>query len=192
MDNQLTFSSLKLSDAGEYTCTVEIYDGTVVLSRRSRHTTIYLLGKLLYKGITIYYATYSLLFSFSVPSFEIILVTDDEQQPVLSQSNVTLTCIVEFNPLVDVPVAVYTNITGPQTAEMTLATRVKYTKYSGSLSVTPNTGTYQCTPIIDGLLPYIHGHQGSRSARKSLVVGMIHNVYWLKLIANLQSLYLYR
>lgn len=45
-DNQFTFSTLKLSDAGEYTCTVEIYDGTVLLSRGNKHTTIYLLGEL--------------------------------------------------------------------------------------------------------------------------------------------------
>ena len=76
----------------------------------------------------------------------------------------------------DVPVAVYTNITGPKTAKKMLATRVKYTKYYSSLSVEPNTGTYQCTPIIDGSSPYVRGSRGSKSARKNLVVGMIHDV----------------
>ena len=49
-DNQLTFSSLKLSDAGEYTCTVDIYDGPVLLSSGTKSTFIHLLSELLTKS----------------------------------------------------------------------------------------------------------------------------------------------
>ena len=115
-------------------------------------------------------------FHYAVPPFEITLVANDEQQPVLSQSNITFTCTVEFNQFVDVPMTVYTNLTGPQTSEITLATRVKHTKYSDSVSVKPSTGIYQCTTIIDNLSPYINDSQVSKTARRSLVVGMIRNV----------------
>ena len=49
-DNQLTFSSLKLSDAGEYTCTVDIYDDPVLLSSGMKSTFIHLLSELLTKS----------------------------------------------------------------------------------------------------------------------------------------------
>ena len=40
--SRLHFSSLSLSDAGEYVCTIDVYDGTVLLSSGSRSTSIYL------------------------------------------------------------------------------------------------------------------------------------------------------
>ena len=38
----LYFSFLHLSDAGEYVCTIDVYDGTVLLSSGSTSTTIHL------------------------------------------------------------------------------------------------------------------------------------------------------
>ena len=40
--SRLYFSSLKLSDAGEYNCTVDAYDDTVLLTSGSTSTSIYL------------------------------------------------------------------------------------------------------------------------------------------------------
>ena len=47
IDNQLTFPSPKLSHAGEYTCTIEVYDGTVLLATGYSSVTIHLPGQLL-------------------------------------------------------------------------------------------------------------------------------------------------
>ena len=115
---------------------------------------------------------------FSVPPTEAVLVTDIMQLPILSQSNVTLTCAVDLSPVVDIPVTVRIVWTGPNVTRWT-TTMEKYTKYLSTVEITSarpsNTGTYECESFTTILSPspYIRDTQRHAIARKDLVIGMI-------------------
>ena len=106
------------------------------------------------------------------------------QQPILSQSNVTLTCAVDLSPVVDIPVTVRIVWTGPNVTRWT-TTMEEYTKYLSIVEITSarpsNTGTYECEALTTISLPspYISGTQRHAIARKDLVIGMIttSNIY---------------
>ena len=116
------------------------------------------------------------ILSLSVPPSEVTLVTDTVHQPILSQSNVTLVCSVEFSPLVDAAVTVYTNFTGPHSGQITTATMEKHTKYVGRADLTnmkpSHSGTYRCESSAISSSPYIRRAQNSGAANKHLAIGM--------------------
>ena len=100
------------------------------------------------------------------------------QQPILSRSNVTLTCAVDLSPVVNIPVTVSIVWTGPNVTRWT-TTMEEYTKYLSIVEITSarpsNTGTYECETLTTILLPspYVSDTQRHATARKDLVIGMI-------------------
>ena len=76
--------------------------------------------------------------------------------PILSESSFTLTCTVELNPSVDVPVTINTVWTGPDGTILTSATRPEkksFTLYASVNTVhsvdSADSGNYTCTVSVE-------------------------------------------
>ena len=76
--------------------------------------------------------------------------------PILSESSFTLTCTVELNPAVDVPVTVNTVWTGPDGANITSAARPERKSFTLYTSVNTfhsvdsvDSGNYTCTASVE-------------------------------------------
>ena len=88
-------------------------------------------------------------------------LTSNSSNPILSGSNVTLTCTVELSPAVDVPVTVNTVWTGPSTKSVTASEKVtiieeSLTLYRSELVLksveSANSGQYNCAiEVVSGV-----------------------------------------
>ena len=85
-------------------------------------------------------------------------LTSNSSNPILSGSDVTLTCTVELSPAVDVPVTVNTEWTGPSTESLNPFTTIQesLTLYRSTLVLksveSANSGQYTCSSeVVSGI-----------------------------------------
>ena len=118
------------------------------------------------------------LFSFiSVPN-PTVTVTSDQPNPIGSVgANVTLTCIVELSPAVDVPVTVNTEWTGPywfrttNTAQPVIGSTTTYTSTAMVSSFgRDQSGDYTCTATVSSTSSLLTS-SGSHSGTTNVIVG---------------------
>ena len=96
-------------------------------------------------------------FLFTVPEHTVSLHSDSPKlTPILSESSFTLTCTVELNPSVDVPVTINTVWTGPDGTILTSATRPEKKSFTLYASVntlhsvdSADSGNYTCTVSVE-------------------------------------------
>ena len=101
----------------------------------------------------------------------IVSLTSDTPSPILSGSNVTLTCTVELIQAVDVSVTVNTVWTGPATTNApNFAVKESLTLYRSSHTLnfaeSADSGEYTCTISI--------GNRVEMSARTSIKIGTVY------------------
>ena len=95
--------------------------------------------------------------SYTVPEHTVSLHSNSPKlTPILSESSFTLTCTVELNPAVHVPVTVNTVWTGPDGAVITSATRPERKSFTLYASVntlhsvdSADSGNYTCTVSVE-------------------------------------------
>ena len=105
----------------------------------------------------------------------IVRLVSDTTNPILSGSSPTLTCAVELDPAVDVPVAVSTEWTGPDGSTLASAfppTMRSFTHYTSKAKLnyveSADSGAYTCTVSIDG--------KTVPTVERKVVVGMWNDV----------------
>ena len=174
--NILSFSPLRLSDAGQYICHVTASSDVTnerVANASSQSFEVSISGMC-------YWLKYPPIISMvimcinAVPEHTVSLHSNlPKLTPILSESSFTLTCTVELNPAVDVLVTVSTVWTGPDGAIITSATRPE--KKSVTLYASVNTlhsvdsadsGNYTCTASIENGVTEV-------SASTNVTIGMV-------------------
>ena len=107
----LSFSSLRLSDAGQYSCQVTVSSQYLhdALNVTSALFDVSIQGKLLLK---VFCTSIDDIKNIIVPQ-PVVRLVSDTPNPICSGSSPILTCAVELSPAVDVPVTVSTVWTGP-------------------------------------------------------------------------------
>ena len=168
--NTLSFTPLKLSDAGQYICTVtvdnEMYGAIEYVSVDSKFKIVQLLFTMTdHKSL-----------SHTVPAPLSVLVTSNKANPIRPiGSNVTLTCRVELSPAVDVPVTVNIQLTDPTGQSLAATTpSMDGSTYTSTSNISSfgrsKSGDYTCTSSVTSSLPYLI-NSGTKSATLKLTLG---------------------
>jgi hypothetical protein len=168
--NILSFSSLRLSDAGNYFCEVIVNSRLLhnAINETSKKFEVHVSGKL----HTFQFIAYNhSMCTHAVPE-PILRLVSDTPNPILSGSSPTLTCAVELSPAVDVPVAISTAWIGPDEATLTSAAppvMKSFTHYTSKAKLnyveSADSGNYTCTVSISGNI--------RASVSKTVVVGKL-------------------
>ena len=178
--NTLSFSSLQLYDAGQYTCQVTIVSlylyGEVNAATRSQNVTLERELSACCR-FTSYFTTDIFL---TVPAPAFVTVTSNKPNPIQPVgSDVTLTCTVELSPAVDVPVTVNTVWTGPDefmtanTAQPVMGSTTTYTSTAMVSSFgRDQSGNYTCTATVSSTAQFINDSE-LRSGIARVSVGEI-------------------
>ena len=125
----------------------------------------------------IFYLHYPCLDPVPVPTS--VVITSDPVSPIRPVgSNVILTCTVELSPVVDVPVTVNTEWTGPDGVTLSSTTPVmeSLTRYTSTVMVSSfgrdQSGNYTCTATVSSTSSFLtdSGSQ-SETARITVTVG---------------------
>ena len=117
-------------------------------------------------------------------------------------SDVTLTCTVDLDPAVDVPVTVNTEWTGPDEVKLYSSAPVmkNLTKYISTVNISSfgrnQSGNYTCTANVTSPVSFPK-NSGSQSATTAVTVGnelklyyIIYNIYLLPSLANFNQLFI--
>ena len=113
----------------------------------------------------------------------VVRLVSDTPNTILSGSSPTLTCAVELDPAVDVPVSVATEWTGPDGSMLASAAPPvmrSLTHYTSKAKLnyveSVDSGTYTCSVSIDG--------KTSTSAEKNIVIGI-----FIRYISEIHSIH---
>ena len=120
----------------------------------------------------------------SVPIPEVMISSDPVNPIQLMGSDVTLTCTVELDPAVDVPVAVNTVWTGPagffmttNTAQPVMGSTTTYTSIAMVSSFgRDHSGVYTCTATVSSSSSLLTD-SGAQSGTARVTVGKDDNIY---------------
>ena len=170
-----SFPSLRVSDAGQYTCLVTVdevvYNDTVNINITSKINTCNEISTL----ISSFYAP-----KFIVPAPISVTAESDLTHPILNIiSTITLTCTIELSPAVDVPVNLRTTWTGPNGfMDVRTAHRmVTSPTYTSIVKVSPfgrnHSGNYTCVTTVSSTSnsPFIMDSLQSNSSKVEVTYG---------------------
>ena len=167
----LSFSPLRMSDAGQYTCEVTVNSMTLTDDKN-----VVIMSKISKLVHCVYYSL-SLLCPL-VPPPTSVTITSDPVSPIRPVgSDVTLTCTVEFSTVVNVELDVNTVWTGPDgfmttnTAQPVMGSTTTYTSTAMVSSFgRDQSGVYTCTATVSSTSSFITD-SGSQSGTTRVTVG---------------------
>ena len=184
-----SFSPLRLSDAGQYTCEVTVNSMTL-----TDDENVVIMSKSLRLLHCVYYSL-SLLCP-PVPTPTSVTITSDPVSPIRPVgSDVTLTCTVMFSTAVNVEVNVGTEWTGPDgfmttnTAQPVMGNTTTYTSTAMVSSFgRDQSGVYTCIATVNPKTPssqFLTGG-GSQSGMIEVIAGKtsVCTILAVKCIAN--------
>ena len=117
----------------------------------------------------------------SVPEPASLVVTSNTDSPITAGSSPTLTCTVELNPAVDVPVTVNTVWTGPDgfttsNSEEVMGGTTTYTRAVVVSSLgREQSGNYTCIATVSSTSPFLTD-SGSQSGTARVTVGKFEHL----------------
>ena len=169
--NTLSFASLRLSDAGRYKCEVTItsLNGSINVAAFKNVTIQSMCRKEKNASLSVNNDLHSLCHT--VPAPTAVMVTPPSST-IIAGSSPSLTCTVELNSLVDVPVTVETAWSGPATVTTTNLMMESLTKYIilGMVDEARN-GSYTCQATVSSSSEFTTGG-GMTSGSTTITVGM--------------------
>ena len=121
--------------------------------------------------------------SFFVVPTPTVAIISNTTSPVSVGSDVTLTCTVDLDPVVDVPVTVNTVWTGPAgfvrttTAQPVMGSTTTYTSTAMVSSFgRDQSGVYTCTATVNSTSSFIDGSMEFASTRVTVgkVISLVH------------------
>ena len=156
--SSLSFSSLSLSDAGQYRCDITVSSTLLSRSITAMGNSLYLdLHSKYNYSLVICYLTTVLYIPHVVPPPTAVTVTASPDDPFIVVGHpLNLTCSVELSEAVDIAVTVNTVWSGPSGTQFTtttsVATRLTATTYTSTATHssvgTSDSGEYICTATV--------------------------------------------
>ena len=173
----LSFSPLRLSDAGQYTCEVTVNSMTLTDDKN-----VVIMSKISKLVHCVYYSL-SLLCPL-VPPPTSVTITSDPVSPIQPVgSDVNLTCTVVLSTVVNVEVAVNKMWTGPDgfmtanTAQPVMGSTTTYTSTAMVNSFgRDQSGVYTCTATVSSTSSFLTD-SGSQPGTARITVGKGNNLY---------------
>ena len=166
----LSFSSLRLSDAGQYSCQVTVSSRYLhgVLNVTSAPFDVHIQGK-----FTFLHTLLDNSIILNIVPQPIVRLVSDTPNPIRSGSSPILTCAVELSPAVDVPVTISTVWTGPDSSILMSAApssvMKSFTHYTSEAKLnyidSTDSGNYNCTVSVGGKI--------RASVEKKITIGII-------------------
>ena len=174
----LSFSSLSLSDAGQYRCDVTVSSTLLSqpITKMSNTHDLTLQSKcnssLMICGLIV-------VLSHLVPLPTAVTLTASPDGTTLTGSPLTLTCSIELSDAVDIAVTVNTVWNGPPGTQFTtttpVATRMTATTYTSTATIssveTSDSGEYTCTATVSSTSNSFVLASGGVSGMRTVSVG---------------------
>ena len=180
----LSFSSLSLSDAGQYRCDVTVSSTLLSQSITKMSNTQGLTLQSKYNSsLMICYLI--VMLSHAVPPPTALTVTASPGDPFIVEGHpLTLTCSIELSEAVNIAVTVNTVWSGPPGTQFTtttsFATRMTATTYTSTATIssveTSDSGEYNCTATVSSTSPFVIKSHNGVSELYSVTVGMNLNL----------------
>ena len=158
----LSFSSLSLSDAGQYRCDVTVSSTLLSQPVMNMSNTQDLTLQSKY-NFSLMFCYLIVVLSHLVPPPTAVTVTASPDDPILTGSSLTLTCSIELSEAVDIAVTLNTVWSGPPGTQFTtstpVATRMTATTYTSTATIssveTSDSGEYTCTATVSSTSPFL-------------------------------------
>ena len=174
----LSFSSLSLSDAGQYRCDVTVSSTLLSQSVTKMSNTQDLTLQSKYKSSPMICCLIVEL-SYLVPPPTAVTVTASPEGTIFTGSSLTLTCSIELSEAVNIAVTVNTVWNGPPGTQFTtttsVATRMTATTYTSTATIssveTSDSGEYTCTATVSSTSPFLTDSELMLSST-NIIVGM--------------------
>ena len=177
----LSFSSLSLSDAGQYRCDVTVRSTLLSQSVTKMSNTQDLTLQSKYNSsLMICYLI--VVLSHLVPPPTAVTLTASPDGTIFTGSSLTLTCSIELSEAVDIAVTVNTVWSGPSGTQFTtstsVATRMTATTYTSTATIssveTSDSGEYTCTATVSSTSNSFVLASGGATGSTSVTVGMYY------------------
>ena len=177
----LSFSSLSLSDAGQYRCDVTVSSTLLSQPVMNMSNTLDLTLQSKYNS-SLMICNIIVNFSHLVPPPTAVTVTASPNGTIFTGSSLTLTCSIELSEAVDIAVTVNTVWSGPSGAQFTtstpVATRMTATTYTSTATIssvgTSDSGEYTCTATVSSTSNSFVLASGGATGSTSVTVGMCY------------------
>ena len=156
----LSFSSLSLSDAGQYRCDVTVSSTLLSQSITDKSNTHDLTLQSKYNSSLMIYHLIVVL-SLLVPPPTAVTVTASTDGTIFTGSSLTLTCSIEVSEAVNITVTtVWSGPSGTQfTTTTSVATRMTATSYTSTATIssveTSDSGEYICTATVSSTSSFL-------------------------------------
>ena len=177
----LSFSSLSLSDAGQYRCDVTVSSNLLSQSVMNMSNTQDLTLQSKYNS-SLMICNIIVNLSHLVPPPTAVTVTASPNGTIFTGSPLTLTCSIELSEAVNIAVTVNTVWSGPPgtqftttTSDATMMTATTYTSTDTISSVeTSDSGEYTCTATVSLTSNSFVLASGGATGSTSVTVGMCY------------------
>ena len=177
----LSFSSLSLSDAGQYRCDVTVSSTLLSqpITKMSNTQDLILQSKC---NSSLMFCYLIVVLSHLVPPLTALTVTASPNGTIFTGSSFTLTCSIELSEAVDIAVTVNTVWSGPPGTQFTtitsVATRMTATTYTSAATIgsvgTSDSGEYTCTATVSSTSNSFVLASGGATGSTSVTVGMCY------------------
>ena len=163
----LSFSSLSLSDAGQYICDVTVSSNflsqPIIAKSNTQDLTLESKNNFGLSTILVSWCMLIVVLNHVVPPPTAVTVTASPNGTTFTGSSITLTCTVEVSEVVDIAVTVNTWWSGPSGTQFTtttsVATRMTATTYTSTATLssveTSDSGEYTCTATVSSTSPFV-------------------------------------
>ena len=177
----LSFSSLSLSDAGQYRCDVTVSSTLLSQSIINMSNTQDLTLQSKYNS-SLMICNIIVNLSPLVPPPSAVTVTASPNGTIFTGSSLTLTCSIELSEAVNITVTVNTVWSGPPGTQFTtttsVATRMTATTYTSTATIssveTSDSGEYTCTATVNSTSNSFVLASGGVTGSTSVNVGMYY------------------
>ena len=177
----LSFSSLSLSDAGQYSCDVTV-SSTLLSQPIAKMSNTWDLTLQSKYNFSLMFCYLIVELSHSVPPLTAVTVTASPDGTIFTGSSLTLTCSIELSEAVNIAVTVNTVWSGPPGTQFTtttsVASMVTATTYTSTATIssveTSDSGEYTCTATVSSTSNSFVLASGGALGSTSVTVGMCY------------------
>ena len=177
----LSFSSLSLSDAGQYRCDVTV-SSTLLSQPITKMSNTHDLTLQSKYNFSLMFCYLIVELSHLVPPPTAVTVTASPDGTIFTGSSLTLTCSIELSEAVNIAVTVNTVWSGPSGTQFTTTTSVASmltaTTYTSTATIssveTSDSGEYTCTATVRSTSNSFVLASGGATGSTSVTVGMCY------------------